>query len=507
MKKEILINCHTRETRVAVLMDGKLDQFFLERGDSSNPVGNVYKGRVTSVLPGLEAAFVDIGLEKNGFLPMREKAETSTIWQEEVGEEVAAVARQKPRPRTIQKLLHKGQEIMVQVVKEPLAKKGARLTTQISLPGRFLVLMPWEKRIGVSRKIINRSDRHRLRTLLKEIKPPQNLGIILRTVALRSDKKSLKRDLKQLQNSWKAIEKANKKSSAPALLHEELALVMRNIRDSILTDVDGIMVDSRTEYKKINRFLSAVAPATCKKVVYYREAFPLFEKYHLEEEIARLFQARITLKCGGSIVLNQTEALVAVDVNTGKHKGKKDQARTALTANLEAAVEVAKQLRLRNVGGLVVIDFIDMVSKRYQRQVMSALLKELKKDRARTRVLPFSEFCLVEMTRQREQESFMRKLYQPCPFCNGQGAMKSLDSLELEVERRILRALSRNPKVRRYRIEAHPHLARYLLEEGWEDLRQMARSNRIRVSIIDNSSLNYQEYIIWILSRKGDMKG
>jgi ribonuclease G len=396
---------------------------------------------------------------------------------------------------------------MVQVVKEPLAKKGARLTTQISLPGRFLVLMPQEKRIGVSRKISSRAERHRLRELMAEIKPPQNLGIILRTAALRSDKKSLKRDLKQLLNAWRAIEKTNRKSAAPAVLHEELGLVMRNIRDSILTDVDSIMVDSKAEYKKITHFLNAVAPATSKKVVYYRERAPLFEKHHLEEEIARLFQARISLQCGGTIVLNQTEALVAVDVNTGKHKGKKDQARTALTANLEAAVEIAKQLRLRNVGGLVVIDFIDMESKRYQRQVMSALLKELKKDRAKTRVLPFSEFCLVEMTRQREHESFMRKVYQPCPFCQGQGAIKSLDSMELEVERKILRALSRNPRVRRYRIEAHPHLARYLLEEGWEDLRQMARANRIRLSIIDNSTLGFQEYIIWILSRNGDIKG
>ncbi len=508
MSKEILINCHPRENRVAVLADGKLEQFFLERGESQRPLGNIYKGKVSTILPGLAAAFVSIGLEKDGFLPMRETAQSSSLWEEYIDDEDASPSRNSPaRPvRTIQQLLRKDQEITVQVVKEPISGKGARLTTQISLPGRYLVLTPREKRIGISRKITQPDHRQRLRKMMMELKAGEEAGVIVRTAAITATKKNLKKDLHYLLNTWKNVQKQEKKAAIPSLLHEELGLVMKIIRESLLTDVEHIIVDSKTEYKKINRFLSSFSPEAQSQLVYYRGRTPLFEKHGLEGEIEKLFKPKIWLKCGGFLVFNQTEALVAVDVNSGKHKGGKGQEETALKANMEAAEEVATQLRLRNVGGIIVIDFIDMVSRKYQKRVMGALLKELKKDKAKTRVLPFSEFGLVQLTRQREEESFLMKVYECCPYCQGLGVVKSLFSMGLEIERRLGSGMLRFPKVKRFRIEAAPPLARFLLEEGWDQLRRFGRQYGIRLSIIDNADLGFQEYIVWALSGDGQEK-
>jgi len=508
MGKEILINCHPRESRVAVLVDGRLEQFFLERGEVQNPVGNIYRGKVSSILAGLGAAFVDIGLEKDGFLSLGEPVEYSSLSRPASGREPEEKTGGKALRRgdTIEKSLRRNQEITVQVLKEPIGDKGPRLTTQISLPGRFLVLMPLERRIGVSRKISDRSERNRLRGLLKDLKLPEGVGLIIRTAGLSTTQKALKKDLKYLLNSWKAIQQQEKKSSGPALLHEEMGLVMRSIRDSLLTDVDRIITDSRQEYKKISRFIAMVLPSAASKVTFYKDRRPLFEKYGLEEEMEKLFQPRIRLKCGGSVIFNQTEALVAVDVNTGSHRGKRAPAETVLKTNLEAAVEVAKQLRLRNVGGIIVIDFIDMDSKKHENKVISALKRELKKDRARTRVYPFSELGLVEMTRQREQDSFLHKAYETCSFCDGQGLVKTNFTLGLEVERRLLAAISERKKTKRFRIEAHPQLAKYLLDEEWPSLRQLGRRQRVRLSIIDNASLKFQQYFIWALTQKGKEK-
>lgn len=504
MRKEILINCNPCENRVAVLADGKLEQFFLQRDEKQRPLGNIYKGKVTTMLPGLGAAFVNIGLEKDGFLPMTEMARSSSIW-EEIDEEPSPQGNRSAKKtiRTIEQLLHKGQEIVVQVVKEPIGSKGARLTTQISLPGRYLVLTPLEKRIGISRKISNREHRLRLRKIMTELDASKAAGVIVRTAAATATKKNLKKDLNYLLNTWNTAQKQDKKSKAPALLHEELGLVLKIIRDSLLTDVEEITVDSKTEYKKINRFLSSFSPQTQSKLIYYRGRKPLFDKYKLEAELAKIFNPKIWLKCGGYLVINQTEALVAVDVNSGKHKGKGGREETALRANMEAAEEVSTQLRLRNLGGIIVIDFIDMSSRRYQKQVMSVLLKGLKKDKARTRVLPFSEFGLIQLTRQREEESFLKKVYETCPYCRGLGVVKSMFSLGLEIERKLRTGAYEYPKVKRFRIEAAPQLARYLLEEGWDQLRRFARRRGIRISIIDSAELGFQEYRVWALSSGG----
>lgn len=505
MRKEIIISCNPCENRVAVLVDGKLDQFFLQRNEKLRPLGNIYKGRVTTILTALGAAFVDIGLEKDGFLPMSEMAHSSSILEDEIEVDPPRSNNSdsiKP-VRTIEQLLHKGQEIIVQVVKAPIGSKGARLTTQISLPGRFLVLTPLEKRIGVSRKISNREHRTRLRKIMTDLDASKDAGVIVRTAAAAAAKKNLKKDLNYLLNTWQAVQKLDKKATSPALLHEELGLVLRVIRDSLLADVEEITVDSKTEYKKINRFLASFSPQSQSKLNCYRGRKPLFDKFSLEPEVAKIFNPKIWLKCGGYLVINQTEALVAVDVNTGKHRSKGGREETALRANLEAAEEVATQLRLRNMGGIIVIDFIDMSSRKYQKQVMAVLLKELKKDKARTRVLPFSEFGLIQLTRQREEESFLNKVYVPCPYCQSLGVVKSLFSLGLEIQRRLRSGAYENPKVKRFRIEAAPDLARYLLEEGWEQLRHFARRRRIRISIIDNAELGFQEYRIWALSSGG----
>ena len=505
MSKEIIINCHPNENRVAVLADGKVEQFYLQRDEKQSPLGNIYKGRVSTILRGLGAAFVTIGLDKDGFLPLSEMARSSSIWEDDIDDEPDQRnnRRAKRSSQTIEQLLKKGQEIIVQVVKEPIGSKGARLTTQISLPGRYLVLTPLEKRIGVSRKISNREQRSRLRKIMMELDPSKEAGVIVRTAAAAATKKSLKKDLTYLLNTWKTAKKQDKKSKAPALLHEELGMVLRVIRDSLLTDIKEIIVDSKPEFKKINRFLSSFSPQSQSKLVYYRGRKPLFDKYNLEKEIAKLFNPKIWLKCGGYLIINQTEALVAIDVNTGKHKGKGRQEETVLRANMEAAAEVATQLRLRNLGGIVVIDFIDMSSRRYQKQVMSILVKGLKKDKARTRVLPFSEFGLIQLTRQREEESFLKKVYETCPYCRSLGVVKSLFSLNLEIERKLRTGAYEYPKVKRFRIEAAPELARYLLEEGWGQLRRFARRRGIRISIIDNAELGFQEYRVWALSSSG----
>ncbi len=505
MSKEIIINCHPNENRVAVLADGKVEQFYLQRDEKQSPLGNIYKGRVSTILRGLGAAFVSIGLDKDGFLPLSEMARSSSIWEDDIEDDATPQnnRRSKRSSQTIEQLLQKGQEIIVQVVKEPIGSKGARLTTQISLPGRYLVLTPLERRIGVSRKISNREQRSRLRKIMMELDPSKEAGVIVRTAAAAATKKSLKKDLTYLLNTWKSARKQDRRSKAPALLHEELGMVLRVIRDSLLTDIKEIIVDSKPEYKKINRFLTSFSPQSQSKLVYYRGRKPLFDKYNLEKEVAKLFNPKIWLKCGGYLIINQTEALVAIDVNTGKHKGKGRQEETVLRANMEAAEEVATQLRLRNLGGIVVVDFIDMSSRRYQKQVMSILVKGLKKDKARTRVLPFSEFGLIQLTRQREEESFLKKVYETCPYCRSLGVVKSLFSLGLEIERKLRSGAYEYPKVKRFRIEAAPELARYLLEEGWGQLRRFARRRGIRISIIDNTELGFQEYRVWALSSNG----
>jgi Rne/Rng family ribonuclease len=506
MTKEIIIDSHPRESRIAVLIDGKLDWFFLEREEGRRQLANIYKGKVANILPGLNAAFVDIGTGKHGFLPMDETAESSTLWDDFADEEDGEKHPPLKKGMTIQKLLQRNHEILVQVVKEPIGTKGPRLTTQISLPGRFLVLMPREARIGVSRKISDRAERHRLRSLIQEIGIPPEVGLIVRTAALHATAKELSKDLTGLLDIWKEVQEKEKQVSAPALVHEEMGLVMRSIRDALLTDVQRIVTDSKDEHRAIQRFISSFVPTHPPEVVLHQGPEPLFEKYKLEEEVEKLYLPKIMLSCGGHIVFNQTEALVTVDVNSGKHKSRRDQEQTALTSNLQAAEEIAKQLRLRNVGGIIVIDFIDMESKKFRRQVMSVLTREFSRDRARTKVLPMSDFGLVQITREREQESFLHRVYERCPCCDGLGLLKSPFSLALELERKLFRALHRLPDIRRFRVEAHPDFARYLLEEEWDHLRALAHQKKIRLTVIDSLALGPRQYILWALTEEGQQK-
>ena len=498
--KEIFINCHPFENRVAIMEDGKLEYFYLERKGKASQVGNIYQGRVTNILPGLEAAFVDIGVGKDGFLPFPD-------WFEASGKEDKEKNQDQDHPPASgtsapSRTLAKGQEILVQVVKEPIGGKGPRLTTQISLPGRFLVLLPFDRQSGVSRKIVDPGERDRLRSLLDDLKVPPQVGVIIRTAALAAAKKVLQRDLKYLLDTWKRIDKKAARSSAPALVHEELSLVIKSIRDLLLTDVERIVVDDREEYKRIDKFLGQVLPSARSKLELYKEKTPLFEKYGQEKEIHKIFQPRIYLKCGGTIVFNQTEALVTVDVNAGRLK-KRDQEQTALTANLEAAEEIARQLRLRNVGGIIVIDFIDLEFKKNQQKVMSVLLREMEKDKAKSKILPMSELGLVQMTRQREQESYLYQVFETCPYCAGQGLIKSRESISLEIKRRLIGAAVEHSGTKRFRIEAHPLLYRTLLQDDWPDLCRIGRDQDVKLSLLENPSFQFQEYVIWALADSG----
>ena len=406
--KEMLISSEPMETRVAVLVDGPLEEFHVERGFPAPILGNVYKGRVASIVPGIRAAFVDLGIGKNGFLYLNDIVGPTPEVEETVqGEDVrpqAAPLTGAPPPR-IQDLVRVGQEILTQVIKEPLGTKGPRLTTHLTLPGHFMVLMPMDATFGISKRIDDPKERDRLRGILKELKPPTDLGLIIRTAATGANRRQLSRDLRFLTNLWKRIKARSVQGSAPALIHEEYDLALRMVRDNLSEEVKKIVVDSKQEFHKIIRFLLQTEPQMRSRVELYQQDVPLFEKRGLEREIEKIYNRRIELPSGGTVVLEQTESLVAIDVNSGKFTGRRNLEETAFITNMEAAKEIPRQIRLRDLGGIVIIDFIDMNSQSHRQRVFNTLQNAMRGDKAKTNVSFLSEFGLVEMTRQRVRRS------------------------------------------------------------------------------------------------------
>jgi len=420
MSKEILINIRDKSNRIAVVKNQVLEEFYLEISEQKTILGNIYKGKVRSIVPSINAAFVDIGQEKNGFLYLGEL--TNPLVEEELSEQTSSLNEQ--RKDNLNKI-KVGEEIAVQVVKEAFGTKGPRLTTHISLPGRYLVLMPLDKNTGISRRITDRNERKRLRQILENINFFKDIGLIVRTVAVGRSRRDLIRDGKFLIGVWKNIKRRSVGLHAPALIHSEFSILFKVLRDVFSDDIDSVIIDSRQEYGRVIRFVrSTLGYHFAKKIKLYREGVPLFEFKNVEDEIKKLYENKVYLKGGPYIVIETTEGLTVVDVNSGRFKSKANPEHAAFQVNLLAAKETARQLRLRDIGGIIVVDFIDMMEEQHQRQVLNVFKEALRQDRAKTEVLGISQLGLVEMTRERTSRSIESKYYKNCPYCEGRGKLK-----------------------------------------------------------------------------------
>ncbi|HUR94533.1 MAG TPA: Rne/Rng family ribonuclease [Gemmatimonadales bacterium] len=551
MKREILINGSQRETRVAILEDDRLAELLVDRPDHRRTVGDIYLGRVEAVLPGIQAAFVDIGHEKSAFLhasdllepdededPVEEAEEevvegtpaegTEAAAEEAPGERkagwrgrdrrrrgrangAAAMERTGERPvqsgegrqreissrravPNIQDILKKGQTLPVQVTKEPISTKGCRVTAQISLPGRFLVYMPYASKVGVSRKIESREQRAKLREMVTKLLPKDAGGVIVRTVAEGVTEDHFRREIESLLALWKKI---NRKKTfvrrAPALLQRETSLTRGIIRDLFSAKVDALHVDSRELYNEIEQYLGQIDPDLIGRVHMYTEATPLFDKFDIESEIRDLFKARVELPTGGSIIVQPTEALISIDVNTGRYTGKKDPEKTILRTNLEAAREIARQIRLRDIGGIIVCDFIDMETRSNRDKVLQELRTHLGRDRARTKALAVSELGLVEMTRQRVRPSLWHSMTTDCPTCGGSGRVFTPEVVSRRLERSLKRA-GHEHRERQLTVRLHPEVALYLLEEEPKLLQTLSKLTGLDLELRDDPMMRLDEF-------------
>lgn len=492
MRREILISATPQETRVAILEDDALAEFLIDRPEAERLVGDIYLGQVEAVLPGIQAAFVDIGTDKAAFLHVSDVARDGEA-DEDLEDEEREADRRARRFPPIQELVQKGERVMVQVSKEPIGTKGPRVTTQISLPGRFLVYMPGSRHIGVSRKIEERDERARLRGLAREILPQNAGGVIVRTVGEELTREVFERELGTLLGTWKRIRRKSRGAKPPALIHREAKLTSWVIRDVFSEKVDALVIDSKDVYNEVKQYLEGVGPELLERVHLYTDPAPLFDKYGIEEAIHEAFQRKVDLPSGGYIIIEPTEALVSIDVNTGRYTGRRDPEKTILKTNIDAAREIARQLRLRDVGGIIVVDFIDMESKSSQDRVLQELRTYLNRDRARTRAFQVSELGLVEMTRQRVRPSLYHSLTAPCDHCGGTGRVFMPETVVRRVDR-ALRRMAAEGEEKRVTIRVHPQVALHILEEEPNLLRQLEKSLHIRLDIRDDPLMRQDEF-------------
>ena len=463
MSEEILVNVTPRETRVAVVENGMLQELHIERGWSRGVVGNIYKGKVQRVMPGMQAAFVEIGLERAAFL------HASDVMRSLPTPEIAGDAAAAPQPPLpvppIGELLRDGQEIVVQVVKDPIGSKGARLTTQISIPSRYLVLLPKSRTVGVSARIEDEAERARLKSLVNELAADNHQhGYIVRTNAEGQPSEALAEDIAYLGRAWALIEQQMRDARVGARIYEDLTLPMRAVRDLMRRDVEKVKVDSRETCDRLRTFAAQYMPGLAEKIEHYSGTRPVFDLYGVEDEIQRALDKEVPLKSGGYLVIDQTEAMTTVDVNTGSFLGQRNLEETVYRTNLEAAQAVARQLRLRNLGGIIIIDFIDMTDAEHRRQVLRTLEKSLARDHAKTTVYDFSPLGLVEMTRKRTVESLQRQLSEPCHECGGRGMLKTAETVTYEIFREIVRAV-RQFEAARLLVIASPKVVGRITDE------------------------------------------
>jgi Rne/Rng family ribonuclease len=498
--KEILISVDEQEKRVAILEDAKLEEFFLERTAVQHLAGNIYKGKVAQIVKGMEAAFVDIGLGKNGFLYVQELL-PDTLRPDEYSVEIEenpvdpANNPKAPTERVrIENLLNKGQEVLVQVVKEPFGTKGCRLTSHISLPGRFLVLMPYSQNIGISKKVTNDKERARLKQLLKDIGLPKEMGCIVRTQAVGMGKDEFKRELKYLLRLWNTIQSKSAKSKAPALIHEEYDLVLRVARDIFSEDAKTLIIDSKDDYKRIMSFIKALAPQLSNRIKLHKDKMHLFEKFDVEQQIDQIYAQKIQLKKGGYIVIERTEALISIDVNSGSFVNRGRLEETAFLTNLEAAKEIARQAMLKDLAGIIVIDFIDMQKSSHQKKILQVLTKALEKDKARSTIYPFSPLGLVQIARQRIRKNIESVIFQKCAACEGTGRIKSTQSVAIKVLRQIKNHLKANKK-RYIEVKVNPKIALRFLNEDRLAIINMEKKLWVKIAIFTDEQLGIEDVV------------
>lgn len=520
MKKEMLINVsQPEECRIAIIEDGLLEELYIERASADNLVGNIYKGRIVNLEPSIQAAFVDFGVGRNGFLHISD-VESQYFRQggydpsKPIGEDRPSKdddkdgdekrgdgrppRRQRPgaRPRVkppIQEIFKRGDEVLVQVIKEGMGTKGPTLSTYISIPGRYLVLMPALGRLGVSRKIEDDAVRRKLRDTLLELNPPKGLGFIVRTAGIDRHQKELSRDMAYLLRLWKVIVRRIKTHPAPIDIYEESDMIIRTIRDIFNSDVDAIYIDQPAAYERAKEFLQLVMPRYVNRLHLYEGKEPLFHKYKLESEIGRIHKREVPLRAGGSIVIDQTEALVAIDVNSGTFRTDDSAEESAYRMNVQAAKEIARQLRLRDLGGVIVNDFIDMRKEKHRRGLERVLRDAMKRDRARTKILRTSPFGLIEMTRQRIRPSLKRSVYADCPCCNGRAVVKTAESMSIEVIRMLMLA-SQQPHISRVTVRVNDEVASYLNNRKRKDIHQLENEGGMTVQILGSEDL-YPEHL------------
>ncbi len=478
VRSVIYANVTPHETRVAVREDGQLVEVLVERARERSIVGSLFKGRISRVLPGMQAAFVDIGMERDAFLYVDDVVEAL----EDEGVEAAEVAPAVP----IQDLLREGQELVVQITRETGTSKGPRATSHITIPGRYLVLLPGSSHVGVSRRITDQAERDRLRALVSEI--PRSAGVIVRTAGEGRQREDFVADLAMLESLTRHILSRAQEVSAPCLLYRDLDLVLRAARDLAGPQLVEFWVDDADAYQRVLEFLDRVQPQLTPRIKLYRRRMDLFEAFSIESELEQVLQPKVWLRSGGSLVINQTEALVAIDVNTGRYVGGADLEETVYRINLEAAAEVARQLRLRNLGGIIVVDFIDMEVEEHRAALLEALRTELAKDRARTLVGPVGPFGLVQLTRKRTERSLERALTQPCPVCAGLGRIKSPETMCLEVRRAVLRVAAEQG-VHEVSVRVHPEVARLLNGEMRGVLDELRGRHGIEVRVFEAAEL------------------
>ena len=536
MSKEMIISSSAHETRVAILEDDQVAEIFIERERSRGVVGNVYKGRVSKVLPGMQSAFIDLGLERDGFLYVTDVvAAIEELDRFETEEEDSGAVpvpgsgngapagsssggqrrdrpsspggrrdsrsdrdREKgPEPK-IEELLKEGQEIIVQVAKEPLGTKGARLTSHATMPGRFLVFMPTVDHVGVSRKIESREERSRLRGIVREFREQTGFagGLIIRTAAAGRPREDIVSDLSYFHRVWTDIRQKAETSRAPAVVYQEQSLVAKLLRDLLTDDYSAIRIDNDLEYRRVLELIERIMPSLASKVRLYEKEYPIFEEYGVQAEIDRALRSKVWLKSGGSIVINQTEALVAIDVNTGRYVGKKTAGRledTILKTNLEAVKEIVRQIRLRDLGGIIVLDFIDMEEKKNRQKVFQAVEQELRKDRSPSKALQVSDFGLVIITRKRVKQSLERVLTEPCPYCAGSAVIKSASTICYEILSEV-KKISGDLNGQSLVLRVNPDIARAFRDEERAVFKDLKQSLGRDIALRPDAQLHHEQF-------------
>jgi ribonuclease G len=497
--RELIINAEPLEKRVALLVDGVLEKFEIERESDNRMVGGIYKGRIKNLDPGLKAAFVDIGYSKNAFLhywDMLPAAADSSIEVVRINQKKSAKPTgETPTVKDIPKLYPPGSEIVIQVTKGPIGTKGPRTTTNLSLPGRYLVLMPYSAQCGISRKIEDPRERQRLRQLLNELTIPDGMGVIVRTAGEGKKARYFVRDLHLLLKTWAQIQVRLQNERAPACLYQEPDIVERTVRDFLTEDVDRVLVDNKDDHARCQVAVAQISARSKSKIALYTDSIPIFERFNIERQIEQTFQRKVALPSGGEIIIDETEALIAIDVNTGSHKNRGgDEKNVIYAVNLEAAAEMARQIRLRNLGGLIIMDFIDMKERRHRNAVFEKMCELMAQDRAKTHILPISQLGIMQMTRQRQSESLSSNLYQDCPYCRGRGIVKSSTTMSVELQRKlssIVRRLTARRDAQEYalRVLVHPAILERLRSEDADLLVRMEQNYGVKLAF--RADLNY----------------